>query len=184
MARLGKAGPGTARLGQARPGEANLKLNMFKPKNKEAYWKMIYDQIEKSDINTIFNFDDLSTIIGVDIEKNRSAVYRASKELSKKKKRMLIPERGIGYKLVEGMDMFDHAEGRHTKAGKQIKLANFEASNVNLVILTDEEKSTLQNFLVQNRRISEALNQQVDRAGMQSILTVQEMLRLKEMLRT
>lgn len=113
--------------------------------------------VDPMKIGDIITFDELDKIIGAESRLCRGAIYRASKELMKKSKRMLVPERGEGYQLVEGMDMYLHAEERHTKAEKQVKMAGYEASHVDTVKLTPDQRNKLNNFLVGNREIAIAL---------------------------
>lgn len=160
---------------------------MFEPKNEKAFWRMIFDYVEKMDTGVIINYKTLSEVIGADIEINRASVYRAAKEMLKTQKRFLQNKRGQGYQIVEGMDIMYHAEGRQGIAKRQIKLADYETRNINTIKLTADEKSKLQNFMAFNSNIKAAFTQTFDRIEqMQQIssqFTESEVNRLRDMIK-
>lgn len=130
--------------------------NMFKPKGELPLWKMIYNHISELPTETVIRYDDLSEIVGQDIKLARSSVYRASKEMLKTQKRMLVIVRDVGYKIVEGMEIMQHAEGRHDIANRQVVLAGFETKNIDTVKLTPDEKTKLHDFMLYNANIKMA----------------------------
>lgn len=136
---------------------------MFKPKNEKPYWQMIYDVISNLNVGEVISYDDMTEAIGKDINNNRTAVYKARKVLLKEKKRFLIVERGIGYKVIEGMPIMSHAEERHDIAKHQADMANFEVANINTVTLTPDEKKRLQDFMSYNANIRMAFSQTIDK---------------------
>lgn len=123
---------------------------------------MIYDFVEDKPTGTIFEYGELTEVIDSDIRENRTSLYRAKKELLKTQKRSLNIERGIGYKLVEGMDILNRAEEHHDSAGRQVKMANFETRHIDTVKLTPEEKAKVQDFMAFNANIRAAFNQTFD----------------------
>lgn len=131
---------------------------MFEPKNEIPLWKMIFNHVDGKPINTLFTFEDLSEVIGEDVTKNRQPIYRARKELAKRYKRYLVSETGRGYRLVEGMDMLNHAENRMTKAQTQTKMANFESVNINTQGMTLEQKNEIRQFLAWNGMVVSSLS--------------------------
>lgn len=140
----------------------------FKPKGEEAVWKKIYDYVVSLPVGEVITFNDIAEMIEDDFVKNRSSVYRANKELMKNDKRILVSARGVGYKVEEGVDHLIHAEERHTKANRQIKMANFEALNINTKVMSIEEKNRWSQFLAWNGTVLSALShnaQQVARAN-------------------
>jgi len=130
----------------------------FKPKNEEPLWKMIFDYVTQKPVDTLFDFEELSKIIGEDITKNRQPIYRARKELAKRFKKYLVSEAGRGYRLVEGMDMLSHAEKRMTKAQVQTKMANFESINLSTAGMTNEQKNEVRQFLAWNGMVISSLS--------------------------
>jgi ribonuclease HII len=141
---------------------------MFKPKGEEAVWKMIYDHVVNLPIGEIITFNDIQELIDDDFEKNRSSVYRANKELMKTNKRILVSARGVGYKVVEGANQLMHAEDRHDRANRQIKMANFEALNINTKVMSIDERQRWSQFLAWNGTVLSALShnaQQVAKAN-------------------
>jgi ribonuclease HII len=51
-----------------------------------------------------------------------------------------------------------HAEGRHDKANRQIKMANFEALNINTKVMSLDERQRWQQFLSWNNTVLSALS--------------------------
>jgi hypothetical protein len=131
---------------------------MFEPKGEEAIWKLIYKYVVDLPVGTVVSFKELEDAINDNFEKNRSSVYRATKEMAKVNKKYLVSERGVGYKIVEGTPMLWHAEERHEKANRQIKMANFEALNINTKVMTIEEKKRWSQFLAWNGTVLNALS--------------------------
>src|SRR3990167_1039088 len=159
---------------------------MFKPKGEKPYWQIIFDFVKDKSTGTIFEYQELSGVLDGDIQENRMAVYRAKKELLKTQKRSLNVERGIGYKLVEGMDIMPRAEDRHDMADRQVKMATFETKHINTVKLTPEEKTKLQDFMAFNANIRQAFTQTFDRIEQMSQLSTQftegEVNRLRDLI--
>ncbi len=164
---------------------------MFTPKGEKALWKLIYDYVAPLSLGDIVKYDDLSEVIDQDITKNRSVVYTANKHLLRDQKRLLLVERGVGYKIVDGMDIMYHAENRQDMAKKQVSLANFETKNINTIKLTPDEKSKLQSFMSFNANIRAAFVQKLDRiekanqvSQIAQQFTENEIEGLKELLKT
>lgn len=123
---------------------------------------MVYEAVESLPINEVISYGDLDEILGEDSHLYRGSIYRASKELMKSQKRMLVAERGEGYRVVEGMDIYRHAEGRHDRAERQIKVAGFEARHIDAVKLTPDQRNTLNNFMMGNREIAMAIKNNIE----------------------
>jgi len=153
----GKAGHGKARQGMAR-----LKY-MFQPKGEKALWRFIYDYVSPLSLDDVVSYDDLSEVVDQDIKKNRSVIYTANKHLLKDFKRLLVVERGIGYRVVDGMDIMNHAEGRQKMAKRAVSMADYETANINTVKLTPDERDRLQKFMNFNANIRAAFAQKIDR---------------------
>ena len=136
---------------------------MFEPKGEKPYWKMVYDYIKDKEIGDVIVFDELSKVIGEDIRKNRSAVYKARKRMLEDSNKFLDVERGAGYKVVDGMDIMRHADGRHKKAKRQIVSADYETANIDVAVLSPEEKKKLQDFMYHNANIQQAFSNRIDR---------------------
>ena len=169
---------------------------MFKPKGEKPYWEIIFDFVKDKSTGTIFEYQELSNVLDGDIQENRAAVYRAKKELLKTQKRSLNVERGVGYKLVEGMDIMHKAEDKHETAGRIVKAASFETSHINTIKLTPEEREKLDNFMAYNANIRQAFvsnakaieagvvatRQQLVAADVAQLFTEDQVRKLKEML--
>lgn len=160
---------------------------MFEPKNEKAYWQLIYNYIETLPVGTVISYGELSKLLNADVEKNRASVYRARKELLKIHKRSLDIMRGQGYKVIEGMEIMYHAEGRHDSAKRQIKAAGFETKNINVIKLSADERDKLQKFMAFNANIRAAFTQSFDRIEQMSQIsqsfTQSEVNKLKDMLK-
>lgn len=164
---------------------------MFKPKNEKPYWEMVYDYIVDLPVETVIKYSELSKVLDEDIKENRSAVYRACKQLIEQKKRSLKVVRGIGYEVVEGMELLYDAENRHNMAKRHIVKAEFETSNIDTVKLTPDERTKLQNFMSFNANIRMAFEQKINRIEKASQvtelaqqLTREEIGKLKDLLGT
>lgn len=176
-----------ARLGKVWQG----KINMFKPKGEKPLWKMVFDFVTPMQIGDVVTYEELTEAVGQDITTNRAIVYAANKHLLKDQKRLLVVERSIGYKLVDGMDIMYHAEDRQSMAKRQVRLANFETNNISTIKLTSEEKKKLQDFMSFNANIRAAFAQKIDRIEKANQVTQlaqqfseQEIVELKELLKT
>lgn len=129
---------------------------MFEPKNEIPMWEMVYDYIEKAELGQVISYADLEKVIGQDVRSFRQAVYKARKELLKNHNRFLIVERGVGYRVDDGMRIMKHAKGRTKIAKRQITKADFELTGIATKELTDEEKRTLRDFMLFNSNIRNA----------------------------
>jgi len=156
MARHGMAGHGGARLGKARQTLLllrGMRMNMFKPKGEKPYWEMIFDYLVDKPVDMVITYAELSKVIGQDIEDNRSSVYKARKRLLEETDHYLVVVRDVGYKIIEGMSIMKISKGRQLSAGRQIKTADFETSNIDTKKLSPEDKKKLQDFMTKNNSI-------------------------------
>jgi len=171
---------------------------MFTPKHEKAYWKMLYDSIVDRALGDLVTYDEIGEVIGKDISNSRNYIYRANKELMAKNNRMLEVVPTTGYRVVEGIEMYKGAETHKTRSKRQIKQSTFIATHIDTAVLTTDQKTTLNNFLVHNQEIANVLNQRIDRAGVATQyaamagkraldaaeFTLEELTKLKEILRT
>jgi hypothetical protein len=127
--------------------------NMFNSKGEKPYWEMILDYLIDKPIDTIVTYKELSKVIDQNIEDNRSAVYKARKKLLEATDHYLAVERGVGYKIIEGMSIMRLSKGRHLIAKHQINMADFETANIDTKKLSPEDKKKLQDFMVKNNSI-------------------------------
>lgn len=138
---------------------------MFKPKNEKPAWQLIYDAICDLPVGEVISLDKLSEIIDGDIARYRSCIYRARKELAKTNKKYLVVERGVGYRLVDGVLQLNHAENRHESAERQIKMANFEAVNIDVKKMTLAERQRWSEFMVWNGNALHAMSKQAEQVA-------------------
>lgn len=131
---------------------------MFKSKNEKSLWKMLFEYVTTKPIDTVFTFEEITDVIGEDVKKNRQPVYRARKELAKRFKTYLASESGVGYRLIQGMDMLNHAEKRMVRAEKQTQIANFESVNISTAGMTNEQKNEVRQFLAWNGMVISSLS--------------------------
>ena len=144
---------------------------MFKPKGEKPVWKMVYDYVVSLPVETIVTMEELSEAIDGEIRSNRGAVYKARKVLAKDKKRYLIAVRGTGYRVVEGTAQLNHAENRHELAQRQIKLANFEAVNVDTKKMSIEERQRWSQFMAWNGQAISVLSHNAREIAKANIVT-------------
>jgi len=163
---------------------------MFKPKGEKPLWKFIYNYVLPLNLGDVVSYEGLSAVVGQDVKINRTVVYSANKHLLRDTKRLLVVERGIGYKVVDGMDIMYHAEKRHDMANRHVSLANFETKNINTIKLTPDEKQKLQDFMSFNANIRSAFVQKIDRiekanqvSQLAQQFTENELAELKELVR-
>ena len=135
---------------------------MFKPKGEKALWKLVYEYVVPLKLGQLLTYEDLSEAADQDIKLNRSLIYTANKHLLKDLKRMLVVERGIGYKIVDGLDIMDNADMRQIRAKRRVSLAHFETKNINTVKLTPDEKDKLQKFMAFNANIRAAFVEKIE----------------------
>jgi len=128
-------------------------MDMFKTKGEKAYWEMLLDFLMDKPVGTVITYNELSKVINRDIEDNRSSVYKARKKLLEATDHYLTIERGIGYRIIEGMSIMKISKGRHLIAKHQVNMADFETANIDTKKLSPEDKKKLQDFMVKNNSI-------------------------------
>lgn len=129
---------------------------MFEPKGEKPYWEIIFDYVKDKEVGEIITNEELSKVLGINIEQNRYAIYKARRRMLEYGNTFLETERGVGYKVIDGMDIMRHAKSRHKYAKHQIVAADYETANINVKALTAEEKKKLQDFMVHNANIQQA----------------------------
>lgn len=126
---------------------------MFETKNEKPYWEMVLDYVMDKPVSTVITYKELSDVIGEDIEDNRSSVYKARKRLLEATDHYLVIERGVGYRVIEGMDIMSVSKGRHLTAKRQLKMADFETAGIDTKKLSPEDKKKVQDFMTKNNSI-------------------------------
>lgn len=81
-------------------------MTPFTPKGDVAEWRLVYDEITKLKSDEIITVEQLEKILGRSLEKNRSPVYRAIKELQRNQQRTLVTVRGTGYRVAKADEHF------------------------------------------------------------------------------
>jgi hypothetical protein len=133
--------------------------DMFEPKGEKPYWELVYEYIKDFEVDDVISYADISESVGFDVLSNRSSVYKARKQLLEDTGRYLDIERGVGYKVIDGLDIMKHAKNRHKYAKHQIVKADFETTGIDVTSLTDEDKKKVQDFMVHNASIQLAFKQ-------------------------
>lgn len=137
--------------------------NIFEPKNEKPLWQMLHERLVEYEVNEVITFDEITEALGQDAQTSRTAIYRAAKELLKTNNRYLEAVRNVGYKVIDGMDIVDVADFRHTKAKRQIKRASFELKGIATVRLSPDDKKRLQDFMAYNANIKAAFSNSINR---------------------
>lgn len=138
-------------------------MNMFEPKNNIPYWEMVYNHIKDKEVGESISYKELSEVLGENIEKNRSAVYKARNLLLETDNKFLDIERGVGYKVIDGMNVVKHAKGHQKSAKRKIMAASFEVENIDTKKLDPIEKKKLQDFMTHNSSIQAVFTNKINR---------------------
>lgn len=142
-------------------------------------WRLLYEAVQDDEPGTVYSFDDLSEIIGSDIRKNRAAVYRANKDLLKKRKVELLSVRGTGYRLSEGMSIAAQVETRHGRILTQAKWAQLESTNIDTSGMSLDQKNQIKWFIALNSDIYTAVTQKVENIGYKQYDALKEVAELR-----
>lgn len=103
-------------------------------------WKKIYDGVQGHPTDTLFTFDELTSILGRDIIKYRDAIYQANKHLLDNLDLMLLSVKNQGYKLAKATDQLQFAAKRPKRAKRQLTRGLREAEHTNQADLSLDER--------------------------------------------
>lgn len=144
---------------------------MFQTKNELPLWQILYDGIKNMPVGTLLTFSDLKEI-NEDVVNSRSPIYKANVKLIENYQKFLHSERGVGYRITNGVEQLDHAGKRHKKAKRQIKMANFETVNLDTGQMSEEEKHRWQAMVQYSQYMVSAVSKSVNQvAKIHSIAT-------------
>ena len=144
---------------------------MFQTKNEFPLWQIVYDGIKDMPVGTLLTFSDLKEI-NDDIVSSRSPIYKANMKLIENYQKFLKSEKGVGYRIANGVEHVEHAQSRTKRARRQVKLANFEIVNVNTNEMSQEEKNRHQAMVQYMQYMTSAVSKTVNQVvKIQSIAT-------------
>lgn len=73
----------------------------FEPKGDVAEWRLIYDEVRGLAVDEVLLLERLEEVLGRPVERNRTPVYRAIRELERNHHRTLATIRGVGYRVAK-----------------------------------------------------------------------------------
>lgn len=83
-----------------------MHVTPFQPKGSVAEWRLIYDEISTMKSDDVVTIERLEEILGRTLEKNRTPIYRATKELQRNQQHTLVTVRGVGYRVSRADEHF------------------------------------------------------------------------------
>jgi hypothetical protein len=119
----------------------------FKPVREDGrpYWQVIYDDLvarmARGDLKVgdVITHEDLSKLL--DGLPHYQSTAKAAQHLREHHRRSLMVVRGIGYKLIAGMDQVGQAKTRQRRAGHGLVKAQHEAAMVDHGLLSPTESA-------------------------------------------
>lgn len=97
---------------------------MFTPKGDKPEWRMIYDDLLASaDFGTIITYQEIASVLGRDLQSNRTPLYRARSELGELRKRWLEPVPNVGYRVIEPSGHVRVSAAHKRKSRRQLGMA-------------------------------------------------------------
>jgi hypothetical protein len=93
----------------------------FTPKGDVAEWRLVYDKISGLQPDEIVTVEELEEVLGRPLEKNRSPIYRAVKEMQRHQSRTLAPVRGVGYRVARADEHLGLALASSDRARNALK---------------------------------------------------------------
>ena len=117
-----------------------MKAVMFQPKGEKSQVQIIYEAIEATDYGELITYQRFIELTGFPKELIRNAAWGVNKKLLKNRKKYMVNERNIGYRIVEPPEQVKIANFRKTRASRQIKKGLTTILNIDISKLTEEEK--------------------------------------------
>jgi hypothetical protein len=119
-----------------------MTLVPFQPVREDGrpYWQVIYDEIvarmDRGDLNVgdILTHDDLAAMLGGPL--HYQPTIKAGEQLREHQSRSLMAVRGVGYKLVAGMDQAGQATTQQRRSQRSLVKASKYAKTVDHALLS------------------------------------------------
>ena len=94
----------------------------FEPKGDVPEWRLIYDKLmSRAEYGETITYEQLDDVLGRPFMKNRTPIYRATKQLEMERNRHLVAVPNIGYRVIEAREHIAVATSRRARAGRQIR---------------------------------------------------------------
>lgn len=111
----------------------------FQPKGEKPEWLMIYDRfLADASIDDVITYADLDELLGRDIRKNRTPLYRARQEMGEQHKRWLESVPNIGYRVLDPQDHVRVSAVHKRKSRRQLGMAVRVLESTDLSLLSAE----------------------------------------------
>lgn len=121
-------------------------MSDFEPIGELARWRVLVDEFANVDRGTVITYEELGKVLGLDPANEadkraiRSAVYHATRALSKDHDRSLVAVRGVGYRVVLPGEHVELAGRQQRKSTRALVRAKTHVDHVDLSELSDEGK--------------------------------------------
>jgi len=115
----------------------------FAPKGEQPEWRMLYDLVTGSAVDTVFPYDDFDRALGRDFRENRTPLARVQKELLREDKRVLVNVRGVGYRIAQAREHGELAVGQRQRARRAVDKGVQIVAGADQSSLTPKERQRL-----------------------------------------
>lgn len=100
-----------------------MQLKPFEIKGDMPQWQMVYDVLDRKQIDDIVTYNELTEALGRDFLADRGPFYKAQRHLLEQKLRALAPIPTIGYQVVQATDHERLARKEHRSGRRKIRKA-------------------------------------------------------------
>jgi chaperonin cofactor prefoldin len=115
----------------------------FEPKGAEAEWRPVYRAVKKLKTDGIITYAELEELLGHQVSTDRSAIYRAIRELEKIDKRTMEVVPRVGYRVVEAREHERLARVHQKRSRRQLGRSLRKVRSADRRHLTAEEAARL-----------------------------------------
>lgn len=137
----GKVQPG---MGGGRPSPSRLMMAaLFRPKDKIAEWRKIYEVLGELQVGDVLRYDALDEILArsfLEEGAKRNPMDRARRELEEADHRTVMAVPGVGYRIVEPREHLTLAGSHQQRSRRQIVRAQQKLTSTEITALNDLER--------------------------------------------
>lgn len=138
---------------------------LFEPKGEKAEWEMLYDYLRPLKQGDLVTYKQMSSILGKDIRKSRTAIYRAMKKLEEKDNRSLLCVLRTGYRITIAQEHEELAGKHHKRARRQLNRAISKISSADRTQLTREDRQRFDSMELALRQQQDMIKRLNDRVA-------------------
>ncbi len=114
-----------------------------KTEGEKAKCELFYELVKHREVGEVLTFDMIRAITGFNVRVDRGVIYGANKLLLENDSKMLISQRGVGYKVALPHEQLGHGAFRRVRASRQVKKGIREISFLRTEDLSAEQRQYL-----------------------------------------